>query len=138
MYIGTVQVGHRIGLGVVDEQHARFSMGASMGADVTTDDYLNPSTDIVLTFPLLAEATKNTLKAYLNTTVKQGGSVVITPDAGDDMQVQRSVPTPFIFLNMKAVRVSLNMFRTQLFLRFIGVDLGSMFVLSGEDIVKIS
>ena len=137
MYIGTVQVGHRIGLGVVDAEQSRTSFGVSMAGDVTMDDYQFPYTDIVLTFPLLPESVKDAAKAYLNNDVHQGGIVTITPESADDLQVQRNIPTPFIFNNMRAIRISHNMWRTEIFIRFIGVNLGSMFVLSGEDIVKI-
>jgi hypothetical protein len=120
MYIGTVEVGHRLGLGVVDEEKGRFSMGVSMGAVVSTENYDMPYTDIVLTFPFMRESVKNTLKGYLNTTVHQGGIVLVTPDGADDMQVGRNTITPFLYMNMRAVRVSTEVFRTEIFLRFIG------------------
>ena len=120
MYIGTVEVGNRLGLGVADEEKGRFSMGVSMGAVVTTENYDMPYTDVVLTFPFMRESVKNTLKGYLNTTVHQGGIVLVTPDGSDDMQVGRNIQTPFLYLNMRASRVSTSVFRTEVMLRFIG------------------
>ena len=120
MYIGTVEVGNRLGLGVVDEEHGRFSMGVSMGAVVTTENYEMPYTDIVLTFPFMPESIKNALKGYLNTTVHQGGIVLVTPDGSDDMQVGRNIQTPFLYLNMRASRIATSVFRTEVMLRFIG------------------
>jgi hypothetical protein len=151
MYIGTIPVGHRIGLGVIDEDRGRFSMGVSMAGTVKTENYTASYTDVILTFPLMSEATQNTLKAYLNT-VKQGGMVTVTPDGTDDLHVGASgisgykqktdpsgrgetdpsgnpimvpyssaAPTFFLYLNMRAVRLSANTFRTEVMLRFIGI-----------------
>ena len=136
MLIGNVQCGNRIGLGVADQEQSRFSMGVSMAGDVTTDDYTLPYTDIVLTFPMLNDPTKDALKSYLFGNVKQGGTVVVTPDGSDNMQVGRNLPTAFIFQKLHFTYVSSNIWRTELYLRFVGINLGARFALAGDDIVE--
>ena len=117
MYLGGVDIGHRIGLGVLDNQQGRFSFGVSMAGDVTAADYGDPWTDIVVTIPRMTETVKNTLKAYLNDTIKQGGMVVAYPDAGDDLQVGATTSAHLLYLGMKATRIAVSEFRTEIHLR---------------------
>ena len=117
MYLGGIDIGHRIGLGVIDNQQGRFSFGVSMAGDVTAADYGDPWTDIVVTIPRMTETVKNTLKAYLNDTIKQGGMVVAYPDAGDDLQVGATTSAHLLYLGMKATRIAVSEFRTEIHLR---------------------
>ena len=117
MTINSVNYGHRSASNVNDEQSNWFSLGVAQDASPVLQDFGHAQQDIVITFNLLTEANKNTLKAYLQGTVKQGGQLTVTPDTGDDLQVGASGATTFTYMKYRAVRQSVNMWRFEIYVR---------------------
>ena len=117
MTINGVNYGHRGAGNVTDEQSNWFSVGIAQDASVALQDFGHSQQDIVITFNILSEANKNTLKTYLQGEVKQGGQLTVTPDSGDDLQVGASGATTFTYLRYKATRLSVNLWKFEIFVR---------------------
>jgi hypothetical protein len=117
MIINGHDYGYRSASNVDDQRQNWFALSFTQDASTVLQDFGHSQQDITITFNLLTGADKDTLKAYLQGTVKQGGQLVVTPDSGDDLQVGASGPTTFTYLTYKATRKSVNLWLFEIFVR---------------------
>jgi hypothetical protein len=101
MTIGGVSCGERTTV-ALDQPRRWISAGISKSGAVSVTDFGKTVQEVPIVFRLMSESTKNSLKTALMTSTGVWGTVSITPDSGDDLQVGASGATNFIFLSFLA------------------------------------
>jgi hypothetical protein len=76
-----------------------------MAGTVVTQSAGHTEKTVVIHWSAMAMATKNTLRDHLENTVKYGGTVSVTPDSGDDLEVGASGATNFTYMGFRATYV---------------------------------
>ena len=116
--IGSIDCGFRVAEGIQANPLRWQSVGVSQAATITVQDFGHSEQDVNITV-LVSESVKNSLQTYCMSTIKPWGTISVTPDAGDDLQVggTAGAAVSLIFISFQAVYIAYGQYQVNLVFR---------------------